>query len=163
MISDHRRCWAPAGVRPEVPRQVVRKYTYAFCAVSPEDGVMDSLVLPFENSETMSMFVAEVASRHLDEYVAMFMDQAGWHISKDVKVPENMCLRYIPPHSPELNPAEHIWDEVSEKWIANRFYKNFESVEDRLCEALASLEQNPAKVKSMTAFPWILNGIMDAK
>ena len=45
-ISDPRRCWAPAGVRPEVNTQVVREYEYAFAAVSPHDGALDTLVLP---------------------------------------------------------------------------------------------------------------------
>ena len=55
-INDPRRCWAPQGVRPEVGRQIVREYTDAFGAVSPQDGTLDSLVLPVVSAEAMSLF-----------------------------------------------------------------------------------------------------------
>src|SRR3954453_10933733 len=65
-ISDPRRCWAPVGVRPEVEVQVVREYEYAFAAVSPHDGVLDTLVLPAVHAEAMGVFLAEVSRRHAD-------------------------------------------------------------------------------------------------
>ena len=37
-INEIKKCWAPAGIRPEVIKQIVRKYTYAYGAVSPADG-----------------------------------------------------------------------------------------------------------------------------
>ena len=57
-ISDPRRCWAPAGMRPEVSTQIVREYEYAFAAVSPHDGTLDTLVLPTVHTEAMSLFLA---------------------------------------------------------------------------------------------------------
>jgi hypothetical protein len=38
------------------------------------------------------------------------MDQAGWHIAQELEVPQNMRLVLLPPYSPEIHPAEHIWD-----------------------------------------------------
>jgi hypothetical protein len=70
-ISDPRRCWAPAGVRPEVNTQIVREYEYAFAAVSPHDGTLDTLVLPSVNAEAMSVFLAEVSQRHAHEFLLM--------------------------------------------------------------------------------------------
>ncbi len=61
-ISDPRRCWAPTGLRPDVPGQVIREYTYAFAAVSPHDGTLDSLILPEVNTEMMSIFLEEVSA-----------------------------------------------------------------------------------------------------
>lgn len=114
-ISDPRRCWAPKGIRPDAPSQFVREYTYAFAAVSPLDGALDSLILPHVNAEAMSLFLAEVASRHPDEHILMFMDRAGWHRAKDLIVPRNMRLGWLPPYSPQCNPVEHLWDEIREK------------------------------------------------
>jgi hypothetical protein len=37
--------------------QIVREYTYAFGAVSPKDGNLDSLVLPVVTAEAMSIFL----------------------------------------------------------------------------------------------------------
>src|SRR4051812_21475030 len=62
-ISDPRRCWAPPGVRPEVNTHLVREYEYAFAALSPHDGTLDTLVLPTVNAEAMSVFLAEVSQR----------------------------------------------------------------------------------------------------
>jgi len=81
-INIPRLCWAPMGVRPVVGCQVVREYTYAYAAVSPVDGVMDSLILPEVNTADFELFLEEVATRHADEFVLMFMDGAGWHTTK---------------------------------------------------------------------------------
>jgi transposase len=67
------------------------------------------LVLPWVNAETMSLFLAEVARRHADEFVVMVMGQAGWHLAGDLAVLASMRLIYLPPYSPELSPAEHLW------------------------------------------------------
>ena len=156
-ISDARHCWAPAGVRPEVPLQIVREYTYAFVALSPHDGIMDSLVLPEVNTKMMALFLTEVASRHQDECILMFMDQAGWHRAGDLKIPENMRIQWLPSYCPQCNPVEHIWDEIREKWFPNLVFQSLDGVEDKLVEALASLENNTRKVHSLTGFDWIIS------
>jgi hypothetical protein len=50
LLGDPYRCWAPEGTRPVVGSRMIREYTYAYAAVSPHDGVMDSLILPFVNT-----------------------------------------------------------------------------------------------------------------
>jgi DDE superfamily endonuclease len=86
-ISEPHRCWAPKGVRPSVPVQMAREYEYAYAAVSPHDGVLDTLVLPQVNTEAMGVFLAEVARRHADEFILMVLDGAGWHRAKRLPVP----------------------------------------------------------------------------
>src|SRR4030043_524432 len=156
-INDPRRCWAPQGVRPEVGMQIVREYTYAFGAVSPNDGTWDSLVLPVVTAEAMSIFLAEVARRHPEEFILMFLDGAGWHRANSLVIPENMRLEALPPYSPQLNPMEHLWDEVREKWFANEVFDSLDGVEDRLVEALVALERNQDLVASTTGFDWVIN------
>lgn len=156
-INDPRRCWAPKGFRPEVGMQIVREYTYAFGAASPHDGTLDTLVLPVVTAEAMSIFLAEVARRHPEEFILMVLDGAGWHRANNLVVPENMRLEALPPYSPQLNPMEHIWDEVREKWFANEVFDSLDGVEDRLVEALVSLERNQDLVASITGFDWLIN------
>lgn len=107
-INDPRRCWAPRGFRPEAGMQIVREYTYAFGAVSPHDGALDTLVLPVVTAEAMSIFLAEVARRHPEEFMVMVLDGAGWHRANSLIVPEHMRLEALPPYSPQLNPVEHL-------------------------------------------------------
>jgi transposase len=156
-INDLRRCWAPKGFRPEVGLQIVREYSYAFGAVSPLGGTFDSLVLPVVTAEAMSIFLAEVARRHPEEFILMFLDGAGWHRAHDLVVPENMRLEALPPYSPQLNPVEHIWEEIREKWFANEVFDSLDVVEDRLVEAFVALENNRELVASTTGFKWIIN------
>ena len=149
-ISDPRSCWAPKDCRPEVQVQIIREYTYVFAAVSPHDGTLDSLILPEVNAQIMSIFLAEVAARHPKEFIVMFMDQAAWHKANDLQLPENMCLLWLPPYSPQCNPTEHIWDEIREKWFANRVFGSLDAVEDTLFEALVDLEKDNEKISNLT-------------
>jgi transposase-like protein len=154
-ISDPRRCWAPPGVRPEVRTQFIREYEYAFAAVSPQDGLLDTLVLPTVNTEAMGIFLAEVSQRHADEFIVMVLDGAGWHRAKRLPVPANIRLISLPPWSPQLNPVEHVWDEVREKWFANRVFVSLNAVEEQLLTALKTLEADSPRVASLTGFDWI--------
>ena len=154
-ISDPRRCWAPAGVRPEVHTQLVREFEYAFAAVSPHDGTLDALVLPSVNAEAMSVFLAEVSQRHANEFILMVLDGAGWHRAKRLQVPSNRKLIPLPAWSPQLNPVEHLWDEVREKWFAHRVFARREAVENQLLTALATWEADAPQVASLTGFDWI--------
>jgi len=144
-------------IRPRVARHVVREYVYVFGAVSPCDGRHDSLVLPWANTEAMSLFLEEVGRRYPDEYILMFMDQAGWHKAKGLRVPSNMELAFIPPYSPELNPQEQIWDELREKCFGNKLFKTLQAVVDAAVQGLQRLETSPHIVASLTQRTWILN------
>ena len=62
----------------------------------------------------VSIFLAEVSERHPEELILMFMGQAGWHKAKRLVIPNNIKLLNLPPYSPELNPAEHLWGEIRE-------------------------------------------------
>jgi len=158
-ISDPRACWSPKGSRPVVGVQMVREYVYIFGAVSPIDGSHDSLVLPRADSEAMSVFLTEVSRRHQEEHIVMFMDQAGWHTSKTLKVPKNMELAFLPPYSPELNPQEQIWDELREKYFANKTFKTLNAVMDEAVEALQFIECHHDKIKSIAHREWIINPV----
>ena len=158
-INDPRRCWAPAGMRPDVPAQFVREYTYGFVAVSPMDGVMDSLILPEVNTEAMSVFLQEVAGRHRDESILMILDGAGWHKANALRVPDNIRLDFLPPYSPQLNPVEHIWEDLREKYFHNRVFDSLDALEDQLVEALLAYENNPKRIHSISAWDWIVNSL----
>jgi transposase len=137
--------------------QIVREYTYAFGAVSPHDGILDSLVLPVVTAEAMSIFLEEVARRHPEKFILMILDGAGWHRANDLTVSDNMRLEALPPYSHQLNPVEHIWDESREKWFANEVFDSLEAVEDRLVEALVALENDKEVGSATTGFDWIIN------
>lgn len=161
-ISQPMQCWAPAGIRPVVPTQIVREYSYAFTALSPLDGINHSLILPWVNGEMMSLFLAEVASRHPDEHIAMVVDGASWHKAKGLKIPKNMTLIFLPPYSPELNPVECFWKQVRKKGFYNKVFKTIKSVEDTLEEILRQFEKSLTTVQSLAGFDWIIRILLNA-
>lgn len=156
-ISDTRRCWAPGMIRPEAPSQIVREYSYAFAAVSPHDGQLDTLILPDADTAMMNLFLEEVSRRHAAEFILMFLDKAGWHRAKGLRIPPNIRLDWLPPYSPQCNPAEHIWDEAREKHFYNKVFNSLDGVETELEKALLELEQNSPQVASLCGFDWIVS------
>ena len=162
LMGRPRRCWAPRQVRPSVGARLERHLTYAFAAVSPHDGVVDSLILPWVNAKTMTLFLATVAERHADEFIVMVMDRAGWHIAADLVVPANMRLVYLPPYSPELNPAEHLWDSLRENHFANTVASNLDAVEASLVEGLRAMEADLPRTQKLTGFNWITSISLNA-
>jgi DDE superfamily endonuclease len=100
------RCWAPAGVRAVVDCQTVREYAYAYGALCPDDGVLDSLILPSMHSECFGHCVSEISQRHSCELSVMVCDGAGSHTATELSLPENVRILTLPPYSPELNPTE---------------------------------------------------------
>jgi len=118
---------------------------------------MDSLVIPLVSSVAMGVFLGEVSKRHSDKTILMFLDQAGWHKARNLKLSENMILLSLPPYSPELNPTEHLWDEIREKWFGNITFNSILAVEERLVDGLFSLQNNSALIRSATGFNWIIS------
>jgi transposase len=104
----------------------------------------------------MSVFLEEVSRRFPDEHILMILDQAAWHTAAALRIPGNMELFPLLPHSPELNPVEQIWDEVREKGFKNEVFGSLTLVQDRLCETLGDLENDTSRVLSITGWNWIV-------
>ena len=154
-ITDIRTCWAPKGIRPKVPRQVARAFVYVYAAVCMAPGKMTSLILPYANTDMMNLFLEEVSNDFKEYFVIMLVDGAGWHRSQDLEIPENIRLIEQPSHSPELNPVEHLWEELREKHFPNKAFKSLDAVEEALCNGLRELQGDPDRVRSMTNFPYL--------
>ena len=159
-ISDVRRCWAPFPVRPLCQAMLTHEYTYAYGAVDVVTGELDSLILPHVNTDCTQIFLDEVAARHADCHIMMVLDGAGWHRSAALKVPTNMRLLPLPPYAPELNPVEHLWDELREKYFHNTVFDSMGALENQLAIGLVALEQDRRRVQSIVAWEWIVNALM---
>jgi transposase len=159
-ISDVRRCWAPKPLRPVCQAMLTHEYTYAYGAVDVCTGELDSLILPHVNTQCMQLFINEVSQRHPHERIVMVIDGAGWHRSDALKAPENIYLLKLPPYAPELNPIEHLWDELREKFFHNRVFKSLDALEDHLVLALKTLEETPHTVSSIVSWPWIVAALL---
>lgn len=161
-INEPRRCWAMAGVRPVVRRQIVREYTYAYAAVSPADGVSDFLVLPEMTASTMDVFLAHVAQAHPYDFILMCYDGAPCHSISALNVPSNMTIESLPPYCPELNPTENLWDNLREGFFPNLFFDSMDALESQLVVGMRHFAGHADTVRSITGFPWIISNLLNA-
>jgi hypothetical protein len=137
-----------------VGHQVIREYVYAMTAVSPLDGCLTSLIMPWVDAETMSIFLAHTEQTFAGDFCLMLLDGAGWHRAKELRVPETIRLIPLPAYSPELNPVEHIWEYLRENIFKNFTMESLDEVIDHLSDGLKFLSQRPEIVRSMTCFDW---------
>lgn len=159
-ITEPKDCWAPKGIRPIVPQQMIREYTYVYAAISPLDGVLDTLILPDMYTNTMSVFLKEISKRHHKDYILMVMDGAPCHRAGTLQIPENIRILSLPPYSPELNPTENFWGEIREKWFSNCVFPHMRAVEERLVESLIDFESDCQRNQKLSQFPWIKNSLL---
>jgi transposase len=101
----------------------------------------------------MNIFLQHVSQTFSDYFLVMQIDRAGWHQAKELVIPANIRLIKQPPYSPELNPVEHIWDDIREKHFHNRAFDSLASLTEKLCQALNTLENDSERITSMTFFP----------
>jgi hypothetical protein len=145
----------PLPVRATVGQQVIREYVYALTAVSPADGQVTSLVMPWVDTETMSVFLRHTARRFRGDLCVMVLDGAGWHRANALSIPDSLRLIPLPAYSPELNPVEHLWDYLRDYSFGNATFASLDEVEKALCRGLKMLHQQPQLVHSMTCFDWL--------
>lgn len=152
-----RRCWAQKPARPVVCNGYEREFLYVYGAVSPLQGSLDWMITPQMNTQNMSKFLAQVSVKHRREFIVMVVDGASSHVGKDLIVPKNIRLLRLPPYAPELNPQEHVWDELREKEFPNRVFDSMGRVREQLEAGLPRLAADRKTLRSLTAWPWILS------
>lgn len=109
------------------------------------------------NTEQRGKFLAQVSAAHPRDFILMVVDGASSHVAKDLVVPENIRLHRLPAYSPELNPQEHLWDEIREKEFPNRVFSDMSGVVRTLKAGLPRLASDPDRLRSICAWPWILS------
>ena len=142
-ITQPRRCWAPANMRPCTPLHIVCESIYVFASFAPQYGKMISLILSTANTDMMKIFLEHISQEFTDSFLVMQVDGASWHRSQQLPIPENIRLIFQPAYSPEVNPVEHIWDELREKYFSNRLFPSLDALQDHLCTALNELSSHP--------------------
>ena len=150
------RVWARVGTRPRAVRQTQYDFLYVFTAACPETGDAVGLVSPLANTGVMNAFLAQVA-RELpaDVHAVMVLDRAGWHTAKDLRVPANVTLVYLPPKSPELNPVENLWHYLRSHYWSNRLYETWDDLKLAAVDAWRRVCLLPELVRTVCAAPYL--------
>lgn len=120
------RRWAKRGTRPSAPKDQRTASAYIFGAICPAEGKGAGLVLPRCTTEGMTLHLKEISQAVTPgAHALVLVDQAGWHQSKKLVVPDNITLMPLPAKAPELNPVENIWQFLRENWISNRIFSSY--------------------------------------
>jgi len=107
------RRWARRGSRPSAPSDQRTASTYIFGAICPKEGKAVGLILPWCNTVMMNLHLAAItADVAPGRHAVLLLDQAGWHLSGKLAVPDNITIVPLPPKCPELNPQENVWQTV---------------------------------------------------
>ncbi len=93
-------------------------------------------MMPRADTEAMQAFLDRFSKTLADvEHVAMFADQAGWHIANDLEVPGNITLLPLPSYSPELNPVQRLWLYLKQRFLSHRLLDDYDAIVDAACVA----------------------------
>jgi len=149
-MSDPRACWAPAPNRPVVNRAIIKEFRYEYAAVSPWDGDLDYMTLEKMNTENMGLFLKQVSAAHKQDFIIMVLNGATPHKGKELEVPENITLVFLPSYSPELNPAEQIWNVLRRDYFANRVFESLNAAIHQAENGLAYRASNREALKRLT-------------
>ena len=111
--------------------------------------------MPWCDTEAMNAHLAEISAQvDIGAHAVLILDQAGWHASKQLKVPGNITLLFLPPKSPELNPVENVWQYLRDNWLSNRVFRSYEDIVALSCEAWNNLTDQPWKIMSIGLRDW---------
>lgn len=137
--------WFKKGIRTQVKIKLGRQNFYLYSAVNPRNGESSSLFAPNVNTDCMNIFLEQMSQYLGIRETFLVMDCASWHRSKNLKVPKNIDIIYLPPYSPELNPVERFWLYIKQNILCNKIYDTITLLERTLCKFVTSLTHSIIK------------------
>lgn len=157
LLPVHRRVWAKQGERPIAPVCPAYKWLYGFGFVRPQTGETYWLLMPSVSVEVMNLALAEFArdvNPDRQKQIILLLDRAGFHTGKGLEVPQGIELFYLPPYTPELQPAERLWSLLREV-VVNKVWTTLSALEEVLVERCRWFSENREKVQAHVGFQWI--------
>ena len=91
--------------------------------------------------------------RKPDEHFVLIMDQAGWHKSRRLKLPDGITVLLLPPYSPELNPTGEPVALHGSHYLSNRCYEDYNALLDAGTTAYRRLTTDV--IKSVCRCPYL--------
>jgi hypothetical protein len=138
-----------------VPQDLRTESAYLFGAICPERGTGAAVVMPRADTEVMQVHLGEIARAIAPgAHAVVLLDQAGWHTTANLRLPENITLLSLPPRSPELNPTENLWQFLRQTFLSNRVFETYEAILDAACEAWNAVLDTPWRIMSIGLRDW---------
>ena len=105
MLTVLRRMITAKGVKPVAPflHRFDKLYLFGAFSLSGESCLLE---MPHCNSHTFELFLDHLSAQNPSEFKVLILDNGAFHHAKSLQLPNNIELLFLPPYSPELNPAE---------------------------------------------------------
>lgn len=100
--------------------------------------------MPHCNSLTFQLFMDHMSNENPEEFKILIVDNGAFHHAKSLQIPNNIALIFLPPYSPELNPAEKIWRYFKDR-VSMIAYNNIEMLQQQLSDITKYLNENIIK------------------
>lgn len=149
------RIWARKGTRPRIPRQQQFISAYIFGAVCPRKDKGAAIIMPRANTSCMQVHLDEIGEQiEKGKHAIVVLDKAGWHTSKNLRIPKNISLLSLPPYSPELNPQEQVGRQMKHNDLANRNFDNYNEIVEACSEAWRKIVHTQGTIRSLCTRSW---------
>lgn len=147
------------GIKPVCSFQHRFDNLYLFGAFSPITGSSLLLELPECNTDMFQLFLNELSDQDKTEFKIMILDNGAFHKAKRLVIPDNIALLFLPPYSPELNPAEKVW-WILKKAVSMKVFKSIDDLSEKLEQIIGHLLTIP-KLKSLTGYDFYKQKFME--
>lgn len=156
LLSIQRRCLTARGIKPLLPYQHQFKNFYLFGRYSPLNGDHYTLELPYCNTDYFQEYLNGFSAYRQEEFKILILDNGAFHKARRLQIPPNIALLFLPPYSPELNPAEQIWRYIKDR-LANKTFPNLEQLAEQVSSIVRKMTTNV--IQSITGWKLYLNCI----
>jgi len=89
-----------------------------------------------------------------NKFVVFITDHAGWHRCHDLKIPSNTFLLFLHPYSPQLNPIEQVWQQLKQRWLSNRSFRDYNHILEVAAHAWNTFTSIPGAIKKLCSRSW---------
>lgn len=100
-------------------------------------------------------FLEELSKQDEEEFKIVILDNGAFHHAKSLLIPDNIQLIFLPPYSPELNPAEKVWWMIKRE-LKMKPFKTMDELQEALTAAIKKICTNQT-IKQLTAFAYYEN------
>jgi hypothetical protein len=121
LLTVRRRRLIAQGVQPIGPVQHVFQWFSVYGAVEPMTGDRFSLALPYLNAEMFQLFIDAFAAAFPSSLNVLLLDNSSAPTAERLIRPANVCLVFLPPYCPELNPIERVWRDLKDAVAWHQF------------------------------------------
>ena len=153
LITKQAKVITAKGIKPISRYKHSYQYKWLWGSFSPITGESFCMTTNQVCKELFIKYLEDFSKHKPKELKILVVDNAAFHSTKDIVLPENIILLNIPPYCPELNPAEKIWQWMKNK-IAMKIYDTLDVLESKIEELLELLEGE--LIKSITSYQFFI-------